>query len=431
MSSKKLTADEIRLRGLLLAKNKELLQLHRELVMGGLIREEDFWETRRDLLDSQEVLLQQKRPQTINLAGPEIRGSTDIAGDLKFVLTPTLIQSIFEQNPTVKRAFDELVKTGAQMDEKAFWMAYFKSKFFKEGLAAGSSNNPTSPDNPLDKYYDEAQLLAEEENALPDQLSVSIDPAVDLGASVEDHFRAADPLQTVRLVEGKAEKSRAAIKKFNKLSLGVIESSGMHRIVEEDGLLDSMLLNRAPDLPLAIESIEMKQQQPLIPSSKVPAKRDSDDTDHRVKERQDFMRELNKQFPLEESQFKAPIYSFDDYSQLMAGYPLSKPTRLQESSSEQVSIQQQPTLSSVTPEGLQLFTVKVIEILKQFWSAYPPGKDASKKDKVTRMANVLRGIQETLDSWMLATDSLEEKQYYQNTFESLMKATNHAINLSS
>jgi hypothetical protein len=32
---------------------------------------------------------------------------------------------------------------------------------------------------------------------------------------------------------------------------------------------------------------------------------------------------------------------------------------------------------------------------------------------------------------MLATDSLEEKQFYQSSFENLMKATSHAINLAS
>lgn len=424
MPPKKLTAEEIRLRGLLLAKNKDLLQLHRELVMTGMVREEDFWDTRRDLLDSQEVLLQQKRPQAINYlgSGPDIKGSTDIAGDLKFVLTPSLIQSIFEQNPTMRRAYEELVKgTPPVMDEKGFWMAYFKSKFFKEGLASTGGSAPTSPDNPLDKYYDEAQLLDEEEAGLPDELPVSIDPAVDLVASAEDHFKAADPLQTQRPPSEKLDKYRAAIKKVNKLCLGVIESSGLHRITESADFVDTMLMDQPEDEPLPIDAAKPS----LIPST-LPSKRNADDTDHNVTEREDFLRDLAK---LKQGEFEPSLYSFEEYSQLMASYPLSKPNRL-DASTEQVAIQP-PALTSTTPEALQGFTSKLIEILKQFWSAYPPGKDANKKDKIQRMAQVLRSLRETLDGWMLATDSLEEKQFYQNSFENLMKATNHAINLAS
>ena len=43
----KLGAEEIKLRGTLLSSNKELLQLHRTLVRGGLVSEEEFWETRQ------------------------------------------------------------------------------------------------------------------------------------------------------------------------------------------------------------------------------------------------------------------------------------------------------------------------------------------------------------------------------------------------
>lgn len=43
----RLSAEQIKLRGTLLATDKELLQLHRTLVRGGLLTEEEFWETRK------------------------------------------------------------------------------------------------------------------------------------------------------------------------------------------------------------------------------------------------------------------------------------------------------------------------------------------------------------------------------------------------
>lgn len=47
MPPPKLNADEIKLRGTILGNDKELLQLHKTLVRGGLVTEEEFWETRK------------------------------------------------------------------------------------------------------------------------------------------------------------------------------------------------------------------------------------------------------------------------------------------------------------------------------------------------------------------------------------------------
>lgn len=47
MPPPRLSAEDIKLRGTLLGGNKELLQLHKTLVRGGLLSEEEFWETRQ------------------------------------------------------------------------------------------------------------------------------------------------------------------------------------------------------------------------------------------------------------------------------------------------------------------------------------------------------------------------------------------------
>ncbi len=46
-NAKKLSIEEIKLRSNLLAKNKELLRLHRELVFTGALTEDEFWESRQ------------------------------------------------------------------------------------------------------------------------------------------------------------------------------------------------------------------------------------------------------------------------------------------------------------------------------------------------------------------------------------------------
>lgn len=244
----RLSAEEIRLRGIMLANSKELLQLHRELVMGRMVTEEEFWGSRRPQLESQDILLRQRRPpSTAQLLGVDIRPQSDIQGDLKFVLTPALIQSIFEQHPAVKQAHADAVP--GRVDEKGFWMQYFTSRFFKEGLTSGApmpdTARPGKGHNILDEYFSEA--LADNERIRPtEQLPLP----VDILATAEDHFQAADP--NAAGGTGKEERAKTAtIRKLNKLSLGIVSASGLARLGGDKLVLDDLLIAHAKgDMPL-------------------------------------------------------------------------------------------------------------------------------------------------------------------------------------
>ena len=48
-NANKLSMEEIKNRGLLLAKNRNLLQLHKDLVGESMLREEEFWQFRQVL----------------------------------------------------------------------------------------------------------------------------------------------------------------------------------------------------------------------------------------------------------------------------------------------------------------------------------------------------------------------------------------------
>lgn len=119
----RLNADEIKLRGLLLANNKELLDLHRTLVRGGLITEEEFWETRKvridrlqslyvkPLLENQEILGRQRKPMSSAFSSSiaSVKATGDYEGEQKIILTPETITLILAQSSGLQRAHQENV----------------------------------------------------------------------------------------------------------------------------------------------------------------------------------------------------------------------------------------------------------------------------------------------------------------------------------
>jgi transcription initiation factor TFIIH subunit 1 len=101
--------EELRLRASLLSKNRDLLKLHKELVLTGHVTEEEFWDSRKHLLLTQEVLAKQKKGLSSSLLA-DIKPTTDTtSSDIKYTLTPAIIHSIFLQYPQVHNIYKENV----------------------------------------------------------------------------------------------------------------------------------------------------------------------------------------------------------------------------------------------------------------------------------------------------------------------------------
>lgn len=402
MAAGKLSAEEIRLRGLLLAKNKELLQLHRDLVMTGMVSEDDFWATRRSLLGSQEILLRQRRPpSTSSLLGLDIAPQADIQGDLKYVLTPALIQSIFQQNPIVKRAYEE--KVPSVVDEKTFWTQYFKSKFFTEGLSSSSTAtadrlSPTG--NILDEYYQESQK--EQEGELVLRVTETLPISIDIMATTEDHFQSADP-DVHPGADEKVDRPRiAAIRKLNKISSTVVQNSGIVRIRDvEDGMAE-----------LCFETAELNEASLNLSEMDVSERRD-------VIVDEGHLEKLKKGWTTAVQEPPFGFLSFADYSALMQNRrPISETSE---------STFNQSNLTIITPSALSSFTQNILELLRQFWSSFPPGKNQEHLRKISRMSEILAQMLQKLDGWISASNSAEEKRFLSGSVKFLREAAEMAI----
>lgn len=125
------TQEELSLRVELLSSDRALAKLHRELVMGELCTEEDFWELRQDVLANFKLQKSQKRGLPHG-AAPESMAEAAAGAGKKLSLSKEKIQEIFAQNPTVYRAYQENVPN--KLSEKEFWTRYVRDQMQRGGV---------------------------------------------------------------------------------------------------------------------------------------------------------------------------------------------------------------------------------------------------------------------------------------------------------
>jgi hypothetical protein len=353
---RQLSAEEIKLRGTLLGSNKELLQLHRTLVRGGLLSEEEFWETRQNLLKNQETLLRQKKPMP-SILGDDLCTSAEYQSENKIILTPETIQAILVQNPAVQQAYHDNVPK--KMNERDFWTFYVKSRFFKRNSTA-----PREEDhNPLNNYYEESASDNVEQTMAGTRLS----RLVDITSTVEDRIsdRTAEHLRSQQ-----GEESLSLIRKFNNHSLRIVQtSSGSAPPLRIEDTLEYEDLTAEP---------EVKSQNLEISAGRVG-----------------FSATLDKERPLVEPQFreslckieldvlsfvKKSLCTFEQRRELFSPYNAHLPEH------------DIPPSAEATPADIELFHNNSAEVLRHFWVAHPAGRDVEKQTKLARMTTILEQL---------------------------------------
>lgn len=225
----------MQVRSTLLAKNRELLQLHKELVDGKILTEEEFWETRRALLQGQEIVNSQRRAPSSTLISEDLKPSSSTTstaasgtGEVKYVLTPAIQEAILEEYPVLKRAKAELVVAG-QMAEKDFWIEYIKSKFFKGG------QKRTGGSSALDKYFDQQFEPDDAIDGGSEQLEEAISGFMNVSRSRDDHVS-----DYVRSEQDSFnnEDDWNVLRQLNRHSLRVLHASASTRYQMNDSMIE-------------------------------------------------------------------------------------------------------------------------------------------------------------------------------------------------
>ena len=381
----KLTPEEIKLRGSLLAKNKDLLKLHKELVFSNILSEEEFWEDRRGLLRAQEMILKQKKGLTSALVSDDLKPITGNS-DVKYVLTPNIIQTIFEQHPILKKAFKDLVSVSGEtktLTERDFWIEYFKSKFFNE------SNQKDS--NHLDSYYQESTNSSQ--STEDDYFNVKISGQCDITRSEEDHIS-----DYIRYERESAANDSAwnSLRQFNKHSLRILQAlkSTSTTPINELNYIEIPDLNQFNEPIMATLNVQESQLFSSINSAEIKTKPPI------LIEKVDFSSILNE---FDKKKFDPLIYklNYSDSKQLL--------NQLNERNNFQVNLVDNTSTSNVvintttiSDEIIQKINSST-EILRHFWksavSTGPTFKMTPERSaKLTRMISVLEKMEEGINN---------------------------------
>ncbi|KAI0930476.1 hypothetical protein AcW1_009147 [Taiwanofungus camphoratus] len=210
--------SDFRLRKKVLLSTPELAALHRELVMGGHITENEFWEGREHLLLAQAATESQKRGKPGQLVDP--RPQT-VDGEVKIVITPQLVHDIFEEYPVVAKAYSDNVPK--KLSEAEFWKRYFQSKLFnahRASIRSSAAQHVVKEDPIFDKYLEKDD--DELEPRRPREETVDI--FIDLGATQEDHDETGNA-RDVTMQAGKQKAVLPLIRKFNEHSGRLLDNA--------------------------------------------------------------------------------------------------------------------------------------------------------------------------------------------------------------
>ncbi|KAI3887969.1 hypothetical protein MKW92_036725 [Papaver armeniacum] len=183
LHDEKLCLEEMELRMKALAQNSELQKLHKQLVIGGVLAESEFWATRKKLLavDGSRMCKQRLGLKSAMLANvrPLIDGRTN---KVTFRLTPEIIQQIFTEKPAVHQAFLKFVPS--KMTETDFWTKYGRAEFLHRTKNVVAAAAEAAEDEVLAVFLKQDVILASEAR----QKIRLVDPTLDMEADEGDDY---------------------------------------------------------------------------------------------------------------------------------------------------------------------------------------------------------------------------------------------------
>nr|XP_018262956.1 transcription initiation factor TFIIH subunit 1 [Kwoniella dejecticola CBS 10117]OBR85114.1 transcription initiation factor TFIIH subunit 1 [Kwoniella dejecticola CBS 10117] len=241
---------EYKLRQKVLEKNPTLRMLHRELVIGKQITEEEFWDGREALIQAEEMAYAQKPGRASRLlddrfdldAGRKGKGTggTGVGikqndnGPIILKLSKELTREIFEEFPVVQDAYAKYVPG---ISETEFWSRYFTSQLWERHRASvrksAVDESTRKKDDIFDQYLEEPDWNIQPRQTLPDD----VERFLDLAATEEDHGESI----TVRDVTMQAGRERSAlplIRRFNDHSKKLLRANDANR--DQSMLTDSL-----------------------------------------------------------------------------------------------------------------------------------------------------------------------------------------------
>ncbi|KAJ3415519.1 RNA polymerase II transcription factor B subunit 1 [Chytridiales sp. JEL 0842] len=373
-----ITYHDIPLRQALLAKDKELSKLHRELVISGTISEADFWSSRQHLLANQNWESSQKKG-TSSASLADIKPAAE-GTDLKYTLTPEIIHSIFIQYPSVYAAYQKNVPE--KLTEKEFWTKYFSSKFFHRSRLPGQV-----PDDD-DFFKDYINEDEDDYNPTPKKLKYDAsNKLLDLSTTAEDHLETGNsPDITMRA--GTVRSALPLIRRLNRHSTVVLKPARNFKpasagaLYNDETKLDDLLPPQASPQVILEISHDLKKSDLASSFTKDIASEKLDD-------------------------FKASIASWTlelpkTLIEKEGGAAINKALDLASDKQKRKGPSCKESGSNTVADDVLSLHAMASELLRHFWSASRKN-DPSSVAKAQRILESLKAFQERIDAASVAS----------------------------
>lgn len=180
-SSEQISTAEIDRRIKLLKVDSELNKLHRELVIGGVLTQAEFWATRKKKLLDEKIIKQQRVGLKSGMIF-NVKPSSDGRRVVKYNLTRQIIHQIFAEKPAVRRAYLNLVpKTMTEMD---FWIKFLRAEYLYSTKDFVTAAAEAAQDEELAVFLKQDDILANEAR----RKIRRVDPTLNLQADQGDKY---------------------------------------------------------------------------------------------------------------------------------------------------------------------------------------------------------------------------------------------------
>ncbi|KAL2938876.1 General transcription and DNA repair factor IIH subunit TFB1-1 [Bienertia sinuspersici] len=178
-----LSTEEMERRIKLLQEDGELGKLHKQLVIGKILSEDEFWAPRKKLLVGGKSRSSTQRVGFKSAMISDIKPLTDgRTNKVTFNLTPEIIHQIFAEKPAVHQAF--LKHVPKKMSEKDFWTKYCRAEYLHSTKNAIAAAAEAAEDEELAVFLKQDEILASEAR----RKIRKVDPTLDMEADQGDDY---------------------------------------------------------------------------------------------------------------------------------------------------------------------------------------------------------------------------------------------------
>eukprot|EP00742_Colponemidia_sp_Colp-10_P009852 GILJ01010777.1.p1 GENE.GILJ01010777.1~~GILJ01010777.1.p1 ORF type:complete len:607 (+),score=103.59 GILJ01010777.1:1383-3203(+) len=357
----------------LLASHPELNQAYTELVRSGIISEEEFWQSRQQMIASESA---RTAGSTVGFSSSLLsEGHIETQNNRTLItLTAANIQQIFLEHPAVYSAYRD--KVPHELTEEKFWSMYFKSQYLNRNKSTTTASLTGKEDE--DMFVQYAKRV--EANSLPAKLAGVVNPAYDLSTS--DELSAGFGLKIRESTEG-TEARDASIKhasesgeplpennmtekisKFNRHSelvllgkrgraLQTVDVNVYKDAIQKDLIMDD--LDAAP--PPAVVPLQIQDQRRYFGDGSVLKKRQVVSSD---------------QFAIFDRSITSLTLKKEVVSHRTAAFVMSDITQTLSQSEDGTTLRVKEIETPASVKGdIKVIAIRINELLRHFWACYP------------------------------------------------------------